>query len=169
MPRADQTERHFAFLEVCSELLACTLLWCDCAHGSNRICPAGHRHLGIGRRHHHHQRKAASATASEVRRRHQGNRQGFHAVVAAARGASQGRAQRAAHHDRRPGLWRAEHLRRRDSDAEPGSHRQGGAALHAVPLHGALLADAGGADHGPQPSLGRLRRHRRIVHRLPRL
>ena len=50
-----------------------------------------------------------------------------------------------------------------------GPHRQGGAALHAVPLHRALLADAGGADHRPQPPLGRLRRHRRNVHRLPGL
>ena len=29
-----------------------------------------------------------------------------------------------------------------------------------------VLADAGGADHGPQPSLGRIRRDRRIVDRL---
>ena len=43
-----------------------------------------------------------------------------------------------------------------------------GLALHAVPLHRALLADARGADHRPQSSLGRLRRHRRIVHRLSR-
>ena len=49
-----------------------------------------------------------------------------------------------------------------------GPHRQGGTALHAVPLHRALLADAGGADHRPQPPLGRLRRHRRNVHRLSR-
>ena len=28
-----------------------------------------------------------------------------------------------------------------------------GLALHAVPLHRALLADAGGADHRPQPPL----------------
>ena len=33
-----------------------------------------------------------------------------------------------------------------------------GAALHAVPLDRALLADAGGADHRPQPPLRRLRR-----------
>ena len=39
----------------------------------------------------------------------------------------------------------------------------------AVPFDGALLADAGSADHRPQPPLGRLRRHWRIVHRLPRL
>ena len=32
---------------------------------------------------------------------------------------------------------------------------QDGPALHAVPLHRALLADAGGAHHRPQPSLGR--------------
>ena len=51
----------------------------------------------------------------------------------------------------------------------PGSHRQVGTALHSVPLHCALLADAGGLDHRPQSPLGRLRRDRRIVHRLPGL
>ena len=44
--------------------------------------------------------------------------------------------------------------------------RQGRAALHPVPLDGALLADARGADHRPQPPLGRLRRDRRTVDRL---
>ena len=33
--------------------------------------------------------------------------------------------------------------------------REDRAALHAVPLHRAVLADAGGADHRPQPPLGR--------------
>ena len=114
-------------------------------------------------------RQAAPAAADEVRRRDQGKRHGFQAVVAAARRAAQGRAQRAAHHDRRPGLWRFGHLRRRHPDARAGPHRQGGLALHAVPLHRALLADAGGADHRPQPPLGGLRRDRRIVHGLPGL
>ena len=50
-----------------------------------------------------------------------------------------------------------------------GPHRADGAALHAVPFHRALLADAGGADHRPQPSLRRLRRHFRAGHRLSRL
>ena len=36
-----------------------------------------------------------------------------------------------------------------------------GAALHEVSHHGALLADAGRADHRPQPPLGRLRRGQR--------
>ena len=36
---------------------------------------------------------------------------------------------------------------------------QDGPALHAVPLHGAVLADAGGADHRPQSPLGGLRHH----------
>ena len=47
--------------------------------------------------------------------------------------------------------------------------RESGIALHAVPFHGAVFADARGADHRPQPSLGRLRRDRRIVDRLSRL
>ena len=61
------------------------------------------------------------------------------------------------------------HLRRRHPDAGDGSAGEGGTALHAVPLHRALLADAGGADHRPQPPLGGLRRDRGNVHRLPGL
>ena len=67
------------------------------------------------------------------------------------------------------GFGVAEHVRRRHPDAGPGSHRQGRSALHAVPLHGAVLADAGGADHRPQPPLGRFRRDHRAIHGLPRL
>ena len=81
----------------------------------------------------------------------------------------QGCAQRAAHHDRRPGLRRLGDLWRRHSDADDGPAREDGLALHAVPLHGTLLADARGVDHRPQPSLGRLRRDRRTIHRLPGL
>ena len=46
---------------------------------------------------------------------------------------------------------------------------QHGSALHAVPFDRAVLADARGADHRPQPSLGRLRRDLRAVDRLSRL
>ena len=77
---------------------------------------------------------------------------GLETVVAAARRAAQGRAQCAAHHDRRLRVRRAEHVRRRHPDAGPGSHREGGAAVHAVPFHVAVLADARGADHRTQPS-----------------
>ena len=95
--------------------------------------------------------------------------QGLQDLVAAARRAAQGRAQRAAHHDRRPGLWRQRHVWRRHPDAGAGPDREGGAALHAVQLHLALLADAGSADHRPQPSLGGLRRDRGVVDGLPGL
>ena len=47
--------------------------------------------------------------------------------------------------------------------------RQDGPALHAVPLDGALLADAGGPDHRPQSSLGGLRRHLGAVDGLSRV
>ncbi len=73
-------------------------------------------------------------------------------MVAAARRAAEGRAQRAAHHDGRCRLRRAEHLRRRHPDAGTGSHREERAAVHEFPFHVAVLADAGGADHGTQPS-----------------
>ena len=67
------------------------------------------------------------------------------------------------------GLRRAEHLRRRHPDAHDGSPREERPALQQHPLHRALLADARRAHHRPQPSLGRLRRDLRAVHRLPRL
>ena len=44
-----------------------------------------------------------------------------------------------------------------------------GAALHQFPLDRAVLADARRAHHRPQPSLRRLRRRLRAIHRLPRL
>ena len=87
-------------------------------------------------------------------------------MVAAARRAAQGRAQRAADHDGRPGLRRQRHVRRRHPDAGAGPHREGRTALHAVPLHRALLAHARRADHRPQPSRGRLRRDHGAVDRL---
>ena len=120
---------------------------------------AGHGRAGLAQRHDHARREPAPAAAAEVRRRDQGGCQGFEALLAAARGAAQGRAQRAAHHDRRPGLRRVGHLWRRHPDAGAGPHRQSGVALHAIPLDCSLLANAGGAHHRPQPSLGRLRRH----------
>src|SRR5208282_4108830 len=51
------------------------------------------------------------------------------------------------------------YLRRRDPDAGARSRRQGGIALHPIPLHRVVLANARGADHRPQPPHGRLRRH----------
>ena len=48
-----------------------------------------------------------------------------------------------------------------------GSHRRAGAALHQFPLHLALLADAGGAHHRPQPSFGGLRSGRRNIDGFP--
>ena len=53
--------------------------------------------------------------------------------------------------------------------AGAGPHRQSGAALHAIQLHRAVLAYAGGADHRPQPPLGRLRRDHRVVDGFPGL
>ena len=91
------------------------------------------------------------------------------AVVAAHHRAAQGRAEHPADHDRRPGLRRQRHLRRRRADAGAGPHRQDRPALHAVPFDLAVLAHACGGDHRTQPPLRRLRRDHRAVHRLPRL
>ena len=56
-----------------------------------------------------------------------------------------------------------------DPHTVDGPDRQGWAALHAVPLHGAVLADTGGPDHRAQPSLCRLWRDHRDVHWIPGL
>ena len=61
------------------------------------------------------------------------------------------------------------HVRRADPDADDGPAGEGRPALHAVPHHGALLADARGAAHRAQPPLGGHRRHHGTRHRLPRL
>ncbi len=77
--------------------------------------------------------------------------------MAAARRAAEGRAQRIAHHDGRCRLRCARHVRRSRPDPGARSHREGWTALHELPLHVALLTDAGGDYHGTQPSLGWLR------------
>ena len=91
------------------------------------------------------------------------------AMVGAAHRAAEEGAERPPHHHRRRRFRRAEHFRRRHPDADHGPHRQERPALQQHPLDGAVLADAGGADHRPEPPLGRLRRHLRAVDRLPRL
>src|SRR5206468_9520470 len=100
---------------------------------------------------------------------HQRKRRGFKGLLATADRPTQRRAERAPHHDGRPRLWRLQHFWGRDSDAGHGSDREGGIALHTVPFHCALLADARGAHYGSKPPLGWLWRDRRNVHRLPRL
>ena len=128
-----------------------------------------HRHARFAQRHDDHQRQATAGARPEVRRRHQERRAAVQALVGTARRAAEGRAERAADHHRRRRLRRAEHLRRRDPDADHGPHRAGGPALQPHVLHRAVLADARRADHRAQPPLGRLRRDLRAVHRLPRL
>jgi hypothetical protein len=91
------------------------------------------------------------------------------ALVAAARGAARGCAERAADHHRRLGLRRAQHLRRRDPDRRRWTPRRRRAELHRHPFDRALLADAGGADHRAQPPFGGLRRDLGAVDGLSRL
>ena len=83
--------------------------------------------------------------------------------------AAEGRAQRVADHDGRSGLRDFKHIRRRHSDADHGPHRENGIALHGVPFDRPLFTLTGGDHHRPQPSLRRLRGHRRTSHRLPGL
>ena len=51
-------------------------------------------------------------------------------------------AEYSADHDRRSGLRRFRHIRRRDSYSRDGSRCQVGITLHAISFDGALLADA---------------------------
>ena len=83
--------------------------------------------------------------------------------------AAEGRAQRAGDPHRRRRLRRHQRVRRPVPDAELREAREGRAAVHALPHHGAVLADAAGAAHRPQPSLGRHGRHHRDRDRRSRL
>ena len=139
------------------------------AHDISGKRTANRRNARVTQCHDDHRRKAAACPRPEVRRRDQGRRTAIQALVGAPRRAAQGRAERAADHHRRRRLRRAEHLRRRHSDADHGSHRKRGPALQPDVLHRAVLADARRADHRPQPPLGRLRRDLRAVDGLPRL
>ena len=69
--------------------------------------------------------------------------------------------QRSADHDGRCRVCGTQHVRRRDPDPGARPHRQRRLALHTVPFHGAVLADASRPDHGAQPPRRRLRRHLR--------
>ena len=98
-------------------------------------------------------RLSASATA-EVRPRDEPQRPRVEALVAAARGPSQGRTEHPANLDRRRWLQRPEHFRGRYPDAVAGPHRCQRPALREFPHHVAVLAHARRADHRAQPPLG---------------
>ena len=83
--------------------------------------------------------------------------------------AAEGRAQRAGHPDRRRRLRRDQRVRRPVPHAQLREARQGRIAVHALPHDGAVLADAAGAAHRPQPSFGRHGRHHRNRHGRARL
>ena len=101
-------------------------------------------------------------------RRHAGRaddvrREGPGDVVPADRAAAAagGRAERADRPDRRRRLRRVERLRRADRDADRRAARRERPQVQPLPHDGALLADAPGAAHRPQPPLGRHGRHHR--------
>ena len=70
---------------------------------------------------------------------------------------------------RRRGLRRDERVRRSVPDAEHREARKGRAEVHALPHDRVVLADAAGAAHRAQPSLGRHGRHHRNRDRSARL
>src|SRR5271170_4796768 len=154
-PRQDSSWRHFN----------------DGSSGENSAGgpAAGNGHAGCAERHHDARWETAATTANEIRRSDQGRCQGFHALVAAANRATQRCPQCPSHHDRRQRLWRLGNFWRRHPHPGTGPRRYGGLALYPVSFHGTLLTDARCAYHWPQSSFGWVRRHRGIVHRLPRL
>ena len=83
---------------------------CRDVRGPASASPTDHRHTGFAQRHHHDRWKATPTAADALRRCDQGKRHGFQTLLAAYRGATQGRAKCAAHHDRRPGIRRLGHL-----------------------------------------------------------
>ena len=85
------------------------------------------------------------------------------------RAAAEGRAQRAGDPHRRRRLRRDQRVRRSVPDPELREAREGRAEVHALPHDRAVLADAAGAAHRPQPSLGRHGRHHRNRDRRARL
>ena len=105
---------------------------CRSGHGS-----AGRRRSRFAQRHDDDRRQVTAAAAAEVRRRDQHEAPRIQAVVAAAGGAAQRRAQRAADHDRRSGLRRLRHLRRRHSDA--GMDRIAKVGLRYTQFHSTAL------------------------------
>jgi hypothetical protein len=78
--------------------------------------------------------------------------------VAGARSAAEGRAQHPADHHRRRWICGPVDVWWRHSDTDVGSHRPERVAIHELPYHIAVLADARRTDHRPQPPLGGLRR-----------
>ena len=82
--------------------------------------------------------------------------------------ASGGRAQRAGRPDRRRGLRGVERLRRPLPHPELRAPRRRRAEVPPLPHHRAVLADALGPAHRPQPPLGRHGQHRRAGHVGPR-
>ena len=96
-------------------------------------------------------------------------RQGCATHAGQAAAPARGRAERRHHPDRRHGLRRHQRLRRPDQHAHPRAGGERGPEVHPLPHHRALLADAPGAAHRPQPSLGRHGQHHRDGHHGARL
>src|SRR5262245_18669366 len=114
-------------------------------------------------------RAGPSGAGSAIPRRHRTHHQGFQAGLSQGGDGAEGRPEHPAHHDRRHGLRRVQHLRRPDSHADPRSRRQDRPALQRVPHHRPLLPDPGGAPHRPQPPERRHGQHHGVRHRLPGL
>ena len=102
----------------------------------------GWRRLSAGR---------AAKARSSIQGAHRADLQGFAARQDSPDESAGWSAERPRDPDRRRGLRRLEHLRGTDCDAQPRQAGEHGAALHAVPHHGAVLTHARGAADRTQP------------------
>jgi hypothetical protein len=137
---------------------------CNCSG-----CPGINGCTGLSKRHYNRRRQVFASAAATFRRHDRPRRRAVQALLAAQCRSAEGRPQRPADHDRRRWLRYQRHFRRRHPNTGARSHRKDGAALYAVPLYRAVLADARRADHRPQPPFGRIRRGGRAGHGLSRL
>src|SRR6516165_4455856 len=118
----------------------------------HRSSSANHWHAGLAQRHRDNPGQPAARAATEVWWRHERATVEIQALVAAARGAIQGRAERAADHDGRCGLRYFQYVRWRYPDPVTRPDRRQRPALYANALHRAVLAHPRSADHRAQPS-----------------
>ena len=125
---------------------------------------ANHRHAWFAQRDHDRGRQLPPQSATCVRWRDQPQCEKLQAVVAAEHRPAERRAQHLADHDGRSGLRDLRHVWRRHSDTHHGQHRAKGTPIHRVPFDRPLFTLSGGDHYRPQPSLCRLRGHRRTGH-----
>ena len=133
-PKAELPMKKSTLL-MCEIVASILLMAVPYAHAQAQVQTTGTP--GIAECHDNHPWQSTARSTPAVRRCHQRNRQGFQALLAADHRATQGRTERAAHHDRRSGLRRFGHLWRRHPDARNGPRRKAG--LRYTQFHSTAL------------------------------